>query len=332
MTFRDPSNRGGESTRVLPRWQAYLEVASLGPPLASRSVFRVAARAMGLGAGSRVALPVWGCARAAEALAGAGCELLALDVDPHTGRVDVSDVARLREDFELLWIRDVDGLPPEAASLGSLARSRDALVVEEVCESLGGLSRGENPGAQSDLVLVHGPDGAVRLGSCAPDAVREAMDGLSRMEWPAEPGDPVLDSWLLGLPGVLVQQRRLAALWESAWGPLEALALPEFSEGTRGTWPRYTVRVLSGDQAMPAVAWARWLRARGVQATVPSPRLLGGLDLGDPETSRRFPGACEYLRRALSFDCAASLTLEEAERTVYAVDELARQESGRRAA
>jgi hypothetical protein len=42
---------------------------------------------------------------------------------------------------------------------------------------------------------------------------------------------------------------------------------------------------------------------------------------------RRFPGAVEYLRRALSFPCDATVTLQEAERTIYTLDELARREA-----
>jgi len=140
-------------------------------------------------------------------------------------------------------------------------------------------------------------------------------------------GDEALEALLRTLPARLAGQRRLAALWESAWGPLDGVRLPEYSRGTRGTWPRYTVRVLWGPTAYPNAAWARWLRARGVRASCPALRLALGLDPDDPHVRRSYPGATEYVRRALSFRCDASMSLEEAERTVYALDELARREA-----
>ncbi|MBI5837355.1 MAG: DegT/DnrJ/EryC1/StrS aminotransferase family protein [Candidatus Eisenbacteria bacterium] len=306
----------------------HLEVVALTRPVPFRTAAQALSRTLGLGPGARVALPVWGCTQAAEALRRGGCDVVPLDVDPDTGRLDVSSVAREGRGFEALWCADVDGLPPDGPQLAALARRRDAVVVEEVRESLGAMAQGFLPGAHADAVLLHGPDRAARIASADAGTVEEAGRKLPppSVEVGA-PADPALEEFLAALPARVAGQRRLAALWESAWGPLDGVRLPEYARGTRGTWPRYTVRVLFGSTAYPNAAWARQLHARGVRVARPQLRLALGLDPDDPHVRRSFPGAVEYLRRALSFPCEAAVTLEEAERTVYALDELARREA-----
>jgi dTDP-4-amino-4,6-dideoxygalactose transaminase len=310
---------------------AYLDVAALTPPVPHRSAVLATVRALGLSPGARVAVPVWGCPGVAEVLSRSRYELVPLDVDPGTGRLDVSTLARTHHEFELLWMADVDGLPPEGAQLAALARRRDVMVVEEMRESLGAVSQGLNPGSHADAVLLHGPDRRVRVGSVSAETVAEVRRALAARHapagWDATRRDEVLEQALAALPARLAGQRRLAALWESAWGPLELLGLPDYPRGTRGTWPRYTVRVLGSGATYPNAAWARWLRARGVRATCPALRLAQGLDPDDPHVTRGYPGAVEYLRRALSFSCEATVTLQEAERTVCTLDELARREA-----
>lgn len=313
----------------------FVAVTSLGPAAPPETAALALLRALGLGPGARVAVPVWGSAGLAESLELGGYEVVALDVDPDTGRLDVSAVARERDGFEALWMHDVNGLPPEASRLKALARARDAVVVEEVRESLGALSTGEKVGSHADAVVLRGPDGRARIGSVSGETVAEASHNLPSFERSAvevEPfSDPGFDSWIKGTPARLAGQRRLAALLESAWGPLDALSLPDYSAGTRGTWPRYPVRVLTGSENYPNSSWTRWLHARQVSVARPLLRLVHGLDPDERHVRREFPGAVEYLRRVLCFPCGASVTLQEAERTVYAVDELARREADTRA-
>ena len=309
-----------------------LDVRALGPSAPPETAAVALLLALGVGPGSRVALPVWGSAGLADSLELGGFEIVPLDVDPDTGRLDVSAVARERDGFEVLWMHDVNGLPPEASRLRALARARDAVVVEEVRESLGGYSAGDPVGRHADAVMLRGPDGRARVGAASAELVAETAHNLPEFESTAvdsaPKSDPGFDAWLGSLAARLASQRRMAALLESAWGPLDALALPDYSAGTRGTWPRYPVRVLTGNDEYPNAAWARWLQARQVSAVRPLLRLVHGLDPDDSHVRRAYPGASEYLRRTLCFPCGASISLAEAERTVYAVDELARREAG----
>ncbi len=313
----------------------FIAVTTLGPASPPETAALALLRALGVGPGARVVLPVWGSAGLAESLELGGYEVVALDVDPDTGRLDVSAVAREQSGFEALWMHDVNGLPPEASRLKALARARDAVVVEEVRESLGAHSSGDKVGSHADAVVLRGPDGRARIGSVSGETVEEASRNLpnferSSVEAECAP-DPGFEAWVKSTPARLAGQRRLASILESAWGPLDALSLPDYSAGTRGTWPRYPVRVLTGAGNYPNAAWTRWLHARQVSVARPLLRLVHGLDPDDRHVRREFPGAVEYLRRTLCFPCGASVTLQEAERTVYAVDELARRESDSRA-
>lgn len=311
--------------------RGYLEVEALSAPASPEAASLALLRTLGLGPGARVALPVWGSAGLAEMLTLCEFEVVPLDVDPCTGRLDVSAVARESEGFELLWMHDVNGLPPEASRLRALARSRDALVVEEVRESLGGRASGTLPGAHADAVLLRTSDGSARVGSTCPETAEEAAANFPRIERTGD-GDEArpaadLDALAQQVPGRVSAQRRLAGLYESAWSPLEGLALPEYSKGTQGTWPRFPVRVLAGTADYPNANWVRWLHASQVSVSRPAARLVHGLDPDDRHVAKSFPGAVEFLRRVLYFPCTAAVTLKDAERTVYAVDELARRET-----
>ena len=179
-------------------------------------------------------------------------------------------------------------------------------------------------------MLLRCSDGTGRVGSGCAETALEAGANFPRIE-PAEeeeaPRRAGLEAQLVDLPARLASQRRLAALYESAWAPLEGLGVVEPQDGTRGTWPRYTARVLAGSAEYPNANWVRWLHARHVSASRPAARLVHGLDPDERYVQKTFPGAVEFLRRALYFPCSASVTLKDAERTVYAVDELARRET-----
>ena len=314
-----------------PGLAAYLDAAELSASAPVEAAAPALLLALGAGPGSRIAMPVWGCTSLAERLNRLDYEILPIDIDPDTGRMDISSVARETQAFEILWMTDVNGLPPEATQLAALARSRDALVVEEARESLGAVSQGQALGSRADAVLLRVPGGQARIASAASATVSAASRELTLPAGSSADTDAAsMAEWLKQLPGRLASQRRLAALWESAWGPLDALRLPEYSPGTRGTWPRFSVRLLVGDSAYPNATWARWLKSAGVKVGTPSRRLIYGLDPDDEHVRRQFPGATEYLRRCLCFACGPEVTLDHAERTVYTVDELARRESGSR--
>ena len=306
-----------------------LDCAGFAEPAAPEAAILALLRAMGLGPSSRVALPVWGSAGLAEMLVLCDYDVVPLDVDPETGRLDVSSVARAQEDFELLWMHDVNGVPPEGPRLAALARSRDALVVEEVRESLGTLLHGAKPGAHADAVMLRLPDGRAQIGSASRELALEADRNLPRFERGgheparARSGQPELPG---NLAATLKAQRRVASLYESAWSSLRALGLPGVEPGCLPSWPRYPVRILSEGGDYPNAAWSRWLRTRKVRTVRPSMRLVHGLEADDAHVRRNYPGAVEYLRRVLYFPCEASISITEVRRTVLTVDELARKE------
>src|SRR5437016_2132494 len=111
-----PEPRG---IKLPPGLETYLDVTALTVPAAPEIAVLTLARTLGLAPGSRVAVPVWGCAGVADALQLGDYEILPLDVEPESGRLDLAAVAREEQDFELLWINDVNGLPPEAELLSS---------------------------------------------------------------------------------------------------------------------------------------------------------------------------------------------------------------------
>lgn len=286
----------------------------------------LALRALGAGAGARVAVPAYGCAALLHAVHAAGCVPVFADVDPDTLALDPDGLARRAgpQGIRAVIVVHPFGMPVPVDPY----RAPGRLLIEDCAQSPGARLALRPVGSSGDaavfsfgptkLITCGGPGGGLASGD--PAIVRAARDLAGHDE--KEDAAPRFNG-LMGdlhaaiaaaqigrLQEIVARRRAVAERYDAAFGA--AAGRPRLLSGARPVFHRYLL-------AAPAraTAFIDLLVARGIQARRPVHRPLHRLVAGSPAC----PGADEAHGRWVSLPLSAVFTEAEVDRVIGEVQE-----------
>jgi perosamine synthetase len=324
------------------------------------AALHLALAAAGVGPGDEVVTSPYTFAATGEAIQYLGARPVFADIDPVSLNLDpeAAERALTRRTRAILPVH-IAGLPCDLRALGSLARRRGAVVIEDAAHALGAAIGRKPIGSHSELVcfsfyatknLTTGEGGLVTTRSRAlADRVRRlSLHGLSRDAWKrytrqgtwrydvVEVGfkDNMTDvAAALGLaqlqrfPAMQVKRARLAARYDQLLARCDAFDRPPTRRGTTHAWHLYILRLRPGVLRLERDRLIEELRERGIGTSVhflplhlmSHYRRTFGHRAGD------FPHTERESARAISLPLHPALSLAQQDRIAGALLDIARR-------
>jgi len=246
--------------------------------------------AAGVGPGDEVIVPPTTMTATATAAILCGATPVFADVDPATVCLDPEAVReRLTPATRAIVAVDLFGQPAALDALSSIARSADAVLVEDAAQSIGATDRGRHAGTLGDMGVLSfnrhkhitsGEGGMVltdddrlaervRLVRNHAEAVCAGGDGAHddlvgsnyRM---GEIEAALVESQLTRLDRDLAARRRIATRLSDGISGLPGIEAPRPTAGTQHAWYLYAVRVDAARLGIERSTFAEALRAEGV--------------------------------------------------------------------
>ncbi|MEE2664614.1 MAG: DegT/DnrJ/EryC1/StrS family aminotransferase [Myxococcota bacterium] len=305
----------------------------------------LALRALGVGPGDEVILPVNTFIATALAVARAGASPAFVDCDESTGLIDVDAVeAAVGDRTRALLPVHLYGQMAPMAALEAIARRRDLLLLEDAAQCQGARQShadGERPAGSLGVAAgtsfypgknlgAYGDAGAVltRDDELA-SRVRELRNyGSERKYQHPRIGfnsrldtlqAVVLNAKLAHLDDWNEQRRQAAARYDALLGAADGVVLPTTLPGNTPVWHLYVVRVAQRDAVLDA------LHSKGIAAGIHYPfplHLTGAFEGSSPRGA--FPVAERLADEILSLPLFPGITAQQQEEVARAlIDSLA---------
>ena len=269
----------------------------------------IALRALGMEPGDEVIAPSFTFFASAEAVTLAGATPVFADIDPSSYALDPADVERrIGPRTRAILAVHLYGHPFDADALGSLARRRGLVLIEDAAQAFGAAWRGrrigtlgdaaafsffpsKNLGAAGDAGLITTGDAEVaararmlRVHGSRQRYVHESVGYTARLD---EIQAAVLRVKLRHVDGWIARRRAVAGLYADALRGVPGVGTPSVAPGAEHVFHQYTVRVPGGARAALVVALAAAQIASQIYYPIPvhrTPPYAAALEL--PETER----------------------------------------------
>ncbi len=298
-------------------------------------------RALGIGAGDRVATPSFTFAASVNAFMYEGAEPVFVDVEPDTGNIDPAALDAVGGDVSAAMVVDVFGHPATWDGLTEVVTRHDMRAIDDSCEAIGATWRGRRCGSFGDAgAFAFYPNKQITTGEGGMIVTDD--EGLARRcRSLRNQGRGAMGSWLdhealgfnyrmdelsaaLGvaqisrLDAFLEARATVARRYTERLAGLDAVRSPVVRPGVRMSWFVYVIRL---DPVVDRDRVLRSLADRGV----PSRTYFPAVHL-QPYIRERFatregslPVTEDLARRSLALPFHNRLTEAQVERVVEAL-------------
>lgn len=306
----------------------------------------LALRAVGVGTGDDVLLPVNSFVASASAVRRAGATPVLVDVDPHHLLLDVEQAAdRCGPRTRAVMPVHLYGQMPPMGAITKLAASAGASVVEDAAQAHGASHHGTRAGAHGAAAATSfypgknlgafGDAGAVLTGSSAVARTVQALrnHGSHTKYEHSETGfnsrldtlqAVVLSAKLSRLERWNEQRRAAAAIYDALLADVDEVRRPTVAEGNVHVWHLYVVRVAERDDVV------RRMSSDGISVGVhyPLPIHMQGAFSDLRHRPGDFPVAETAATEILSLPIYQGITPDQQEQVVGALVRAVRRTGG----